>query len=169
VNTVTDVEAISAGAEHSAALRSDCTVWTWGQNSNGQIGDGTTTIRKVPVEVLNVGNVIMIGSGNYHTAEINADCALWTWGDNSEGQLGNNTIMDSSTAVEVIIPPATPFDMGICVFPDRDNDGIPDGCDNCPDNCNTQQLDADDDGSGDVCDTDPGCDGCGQPQCEQQC
>jgi hypothetical protein len=55
---------------------------------------------------------------------------------------------------------------------DTDNDGILDGEDNCINNCNTQQLDADDDGIGDVCDTeDDGCDGCGDngPICEQEC
>ena len=103
VNTVTDIEAITAGELHSAARRSDCTVWTWGQNTNGQLGDGTTTMRKVPVEVLNVSDAISIGSGNFHTAEINTDCTMRAWGDNSEGQLGNNTIIDSTTAVEVII------------------------------------------------------------------
>jgi hypothetical protein len=53
---------------------------------------------------------------------------------------------------------------------DTDSDGIPDSSDNCPDNCNTQQLDADEDGIGDVCDPDDGCDGCGAgPICEIEC
>ena len=169
VSTLSNIEAITAGKYHSAALRSDCTIWTWGQNTDGQLGDGTIIMKKVPVEVLNVSDAISIGSGGFHTAEINTDCTMRAWGDNSEGQLGDNTIIDKSTAVEVIIPPATPFDLGACVFPDRDSDGIPDGCDNCPDNCNVNQLDADTDGIGDVCDVDPGCGGCGQPLCEQQC
>ena len=52
---------------------------------------------------------------------------------------------------------------------DSDEDTIPDASDNCPDNHNTQQLDADADGIGDVCDSDPGCGGCGQALCEQTC
>jgi hypothetical protein len=52
---------------------------------------------------------------------------------------------------------------------DTDNDGYCDLEDNCPNNCNANQLDADSDGIGDVCDTTPGCGGCGLPQCEQQC
>jgi subtilisin family serine protease len=52
---------------------------------------------------------------------------------------------------------------------DIDNDGIADGVDNCPDICNTHQLDSDGDGIGDVCDDTPACDGCGLDQCEQEC
>jgi subtilisin family serine protease len=52
---------------------------------------------------------------------------------------------------------------------DTDTDGVGDVCDNCPANCNSQQLDADGDIIGDVCDVEPGCGGCMQPSCEQQC
>ena len=57
----------------------------------------------------------------------------------------------------------------LAVSPDADNDGIPDAEDNCPANCNSQQLDADGDGIGDVCDTTPGCGGCSDVECEQEC
>jgi hypothetical protein len=52
---------------------------------------------------------------------------------------------------------------------DTDGDSIVDNVDNCPDICNSDQLDADGDKIGDVCDSTPGCDGCGQPACEQSC
>jgi len=55
-----------------------------------------------------------------------------------------------------------------CII-DFDNDGIPDASDNCPDICNSQQMDADGDGVGDVCDDTPGCGGCGQAPCEVEC
>ena len=54
-------------------------------------------------------------------------------------------------------------------IPDTDGDGILDNMDNCPTNCNSQQLDADGDGIGDLCDTTPGCGGCVTPACEQPC
>ena len=53
--------------------------------------------------------------------------------------------------------------------PDRDGDGVPDAIDNCPDICNTMQLDADLDGIGDVCDSKPGCGKNRKPACENPC
>ena len=55
---------------------------------------------------------------------------------------------------------------GLC---DLDGDGVPDNADNCPTTCNPQQLDADSDGIGDVCDPEPGCGGCTGIQCEPVC
>jgi hypothetical protein len=52
---------------------------------------------------------------------------------------------------------------------DSDGDGVPDATDNCPTVCNPQQLDADNDSLGDLCDPLPGCGGCGQAACEEPC
>jgi hypothetical protein len=58
---------------------------------------------------------------------------------------------------------------GYYIATDGDGDGVADDLDNCPSICNPQQLDADHDGIGDVCDTTPGCGGCGQQACEAAC
>ena len=52
---------------------------------------------------------------------------------------------------------------------DIDRDNVSNDIDNCPETCNAQQLDADNDDIGDVCDNDPGCGGCSQPDCETKC
>jgi alpha-tubulin suppressor-like RCC1 family protein len=51
VKNLTGVTMVSAGADHSMALRSDGTVWTWGQNNDGQLGDGTKTNRSTPIHI----------------------------------------------------------------------------------------------------------------------
>jgi hypothetical protein len=68
--------------------------------------------------------------------------------------------------MEVLNPPTTTT---TTMLVDTDQDGIVDSQDNCPTKCNIQQLDADGDTIGDVCDMTPGCDGCTQPACEQEC
>lgn len=64
---------------------------------------------------------------------------------------------------------AAPYTITTASWHDDDNDGLPDDIDNCPDNCNSDQFDADNDGNGDVCDDTPGCGGCGETACETEC
>ena len=67
-------------------------LWTWGSNSSGQLGDGTTISRSSPVTTAGGGtNWKQIGAGNYATAAIKTDGTLWTWGENEYGQLGTGT------------------------------------------------------------------------------
>ena len=80
---------VASGAFHTAALRSDGTLWTWGYNFYGQIGDGTTTQRNSPVQVGTDTNWVRVAAGFYHTIALKADGTLWAWGYNSDGQLGN--------------------------------------------------------------------------------
>ncbi|MBL0226588.1 MAG: hypothetical protein IPQ16_13755 [Geobacteraceae bacterium] len=83
---------------HTIALRADGTVWAWGDNSSGQLGDGTTTQRRSPVQVtaLGSGNVA-IAAGTYHSMAIKSDGTLWAWGSNANGQLGIGNTSNAST------------------------------------------------------------------------
>ena len=72
------------------ALKSDGTLWTWGQNTYGQLGDGETTIRPLPAKVGADTDWSAISAGYYHAHALKSDGTLWTWGYNRFGQ-----IMDS--------------------------------------------------------------------------
>lgn len=84
---------ISVGTTHNLALKSDHTVWAWGSNSDGQLGDGTTTQRNEAVQVMlgpttPLTNVIEIAAGEYFSMALTADGKVYTWGDNYFGKLG---------------------------------------------------------------------------------
>jgi alpha-tubulin suppressor-like RCC1 family protein len=93
---VTDVAA-GVGGNSVAALRNDGTVWTWGDNASGQLGDGTLTQRNAPVKVLNLTGVTAIATANAHMVALRNDGTVWTWGYNASGQLGNGTTSAYST------------------------------------------------------------------------
>jgi alpha-tubulin suppressor-like RCC1 family protein len=85
--------AIQAGGGHTIALNYDGTLWAWGRNENGQLGDGTNTNRSIPVPVLGISGAVAIGT-HYHTVVVLGDGSVWAWGWNSEGQLGDGTTTD---------------------------------------------------------------------------
>lgn len=105
VSGLTDVTAISAGGfvpdGFSLALKSDGTVWAWGRNNQGQLGDGTTTDRHVPVQVSTITGITAIAAGGFHSLALKSDGTVWAWGDNYEGQLGDNTYTDRNAPVQV--------------------------------------------------------------------
>ena len=87
----TNWKQVACGRDFSSAIKTDGTLWTWGQNNYGQLGDNTTTNRLTPVTTLVGGtNWKQVACGSYHTAAIKTDGTLWTWGRNSYGQLGIN-------------------------------------------------------------------------------
>ena len=92
-----NVAAIAANREHALALLTDGTVRAWGANTNGQLGDGTTTDSPAPVTVTGLTNVVAIASGNGFSAAVRTDGTLWTWGVNHFGQLGNGTTTSSNS------------------------------------------------------------------------
>jgi alpha-tubulin suppressor-like RCC1 family protein len=95
------VLAVAAGSKHSLAVAGDGTVWAWGYNSSGQLGDGTTTNRSTPVQVQGMADVAAIAGGYEHTIAFRPDGTVWVWGWNDWGQLGDGTRDDRSTPAQV--------------------------------------------------------------------
>jgi alpha-tubulin suppressor-like RCC1 family protein len=89
VSGLSGVVAIAAGAEHSLALKSDGTVWAWGYNVAGQLGNGTFISSDVPVQVSGLSSVVAIAAGTDHSLALKSDGTVWAWGDNEDGELGN--------------------------------------------------------------------------------
>ena len=96
-----DVIAISAGGAHSMAKKADGTIWAWGKNENGQLGNGASADSSVPVQVMGLAGIEQISAGEYHSMALRADGTVWAWGRNQYGQLGDNTRNSSSTPVQV--------------------------------------------------------------------
>ncbi|MCL2546342.1 MAG: hypothetical protein FWE06_03995 [Oscillospiraceae bacterium] len=91
VRNLSEVTAVAANASHTVALRNDGTVWAWGANWDGELGDGTTLRRTRPVQVQNLNNVTAIAAGKNFTIALRNDGTVWAWGSNYEGRLGNGT------------------------------------------------------------------------------
>ncbi|MBI2319416.1 MAG: hypothetical protein HYU75_21060 [Betaproteobacteria bacterium] len=90
---------VVAGSFHSVALRTDGSLWAWGINSEGELGDGTATDRHAPV-LIGTG-FVSVAAGFYHTVAIKSDGSLWAWGYNYYGQLGNGTTTNQLSPVLV--------------------------------------------------------------------
>jgi len=101
------VDMIAAGEFHTLALKGDGTVWAWGNNGYGQLGDGTTTQRNTPVQVLGLNGVgvltdiIAVAAGSNHSLALASNGRIYAWGYNAYGQLGDNTTTNRSTPVQV--------------------------------------------------------------------
>ena len=88
---------VDCGQQHTAAIKTDGTLWTWGYNLYGQIGDNTATNRSSPVQTIAYGtNWMQVACGNYHTAAIKTDGTCWAWGTNTRGQLGSDAFEPAS-------------------------------------------------------------------------
>jgi alpha-tubulin suppressor-like RCC1 family protein len=90
---------IAAGAVHSLALKTDGTLWAWGYNADGQLGDSTFVDKYAPVQI--GAGYAAIAAGNSHSLALKTDGTLWAWGLNAYGQLGDGTIVNKNTPVLV--------------------------------------------------------------------
>jgi alpha-tubulin suppressor-like RCC1 family protein len=108
------VTAIAAGTYHSLALKADGSVWAWGANNHGELGDGSLETRLSPVQVTTLTtdlqtnngikpleNIVAIAAGGYHSLALKNDGTVWAWGFNADGQLGNDANENETRAVQV--------------------------------------------------------------------
>lgn len=98
---VTGIVAVAAGGRHNVIVMGNGTVWTWGDNGNGQLGNGSTSFAEHFVLVRDAAAISAVEAGGNHTVMLKTDGTVWTWGKNSYGQLGNGTLANSSRPVQV--------------------------------------------------------------------
>jgi hypothetical protein len=91
------IKQVAVGAGFTLILKSDGTVWSWGDNAYGQLGNGTTVSSLVPVQVTGLSNVASISTSWYHCFAIMSDGTLKAWGKNDSSQLGDGTTTNTST------------------------------------------------------------------------
>jgi alpha-tubulin suppressor-like RCC1 family protein len=92
---------VSAGALHTLAIKNDGTLWAWGDNIEGQLGNGTTTTSNSPVKIGNAVDWQVIAAGAGHSMAIKSNGTLWAWGRNSEAQLGDGTNNNSNVPIQI--------------------------------------------------------------------
>jgi alpha-tubulin suppressor-like RCC1 family protein len=102
VSNLTGVVSVAAGYGFSFARRSDGTVWAWGRNESGQLGNGTNADSNVPVMVSNLTGVVDIASAVHHSLALRSDGTVWAWGGNIYGELGSGTDNASHVPVAVL-------------------------------------------------------------------
>ncbi|WP_157209257.1 RCC1 domain-containing protein [Mariniflexile maritimum] len=91
----------TGGGDHTFAIKTDGTLWGWGDNSYGQLGDNTNESKNTPTQIGNSTNWDIISIGADHTVAIKTDGTLWAWGKNNFGQLGDGTFTDKNAPVQI--------------------------------------------------------------------
>ena len=94
---------IAAGISHTAAIKTDGTLWLWGLGTYGRLGDNTNTSKSSAVQTVTTGNNWkQVSLGRLHSASIKTDGTLWLWGAGETGRLGNDSTTDRSSPVQTV-------------------------------------------------------------------
>ena len=97
-----DWASVSAGFYHTVATKADGSLWAWGDNRQGQLGDGGRYMRDTPGRIGSDRNWTSVAAGIEYTVGIRSDGSLWTWGRNLRGQLGDGTMLPSNVPLLII-------------------------------------------------------------------
>jgi hypothetical protein len=101
VGSLSDWASVSATGFSALGLKTDGTLWAWGEGSDGQLGQNDTVLYSSPVQVGNDSNWASVSAGYGSVAALKSDGTLWVWGDNSNGQLGDGTEDDKSSPIQI--------------------------------------------------------------------
>lgn len=103
IPSLSDMRDVTAGGYHTTALKGDGTVWSWGYNAKGQLGNGSISDSNNPVQASGLTGAVAVAAGDSHTLALKSDGTVWAWGYNYYGQLGRApyNYTDSSTPVQV--------------------------------------------------------------------
>jgi len=103
VSGTTNWTQVSTGGMQSGGIKTDGTLWIWGRNNFGQLGNNTLTNVSSPIQTVSGGtNWRQLSLGRNQSAAIKTDGTLWTWGRNNYGQLGDNTRIDVSSPIQTV-------------------------------------------------------------------
>jgi alpha-tubulin suppressor-like RCC1 family protein len=94
-------KAVSGGEYHIIAIKTDGTLWAWGKNDSGQLGDGTKEERISPVKIGTDNDWAYVSVGWNHSVALKTDGTLWAWGRNRCGELGDGTEEDRISPVRI--------------------------------------------------------------------
>ncbi|WP_412476623.1 T9SS type A sorting domain-containing protein [Flavobacterium sp. TBRC 19031] len=92
---------VVAGEDHYIAISQDGTLWAWGENSLGQLGDGTIVDKTTPVQISTDNTWMFVSVSDRHSMAIKANRTLWAWGNDNYQALGNGTSNDSNVPVQI--------------------------------------------------------------------
>lgn len=101
IGTESNWKTASLGHEQSIAIKLDGSLWAWGGNSYGELGDGSTTNRNAPVQIGNETNWKSVSADYFNSYAIKNDNTLWGWGNNSYYQFGNNSTISSTSPIQI--------------------------------------------------------------------
>jgi alpha-tubulin suppressor-like RCC1 family protein len=94
---IDSVASVAGGGFHTLAVRKDGSLWAWGYNPNGQLGDGSRIDRHFPVRILGIWDVYMASGGVAHSVAVRNDGSVWAWGWNATQQVGSADLSDKLT------------------------------------------------------------------------
>jgi alpha-tubulin suppressor-like RCC1 family protein len=98
------VVTLATGSYHVLALRSDGSMWAWGDDQLGQLGDGTNGFRYTPVPVAGLTDVVALSAGRAHSLAVRADGSTWAWGGNDAAQIGDGVTVNEPTPHRTLLP-----------------------------------------------------------------